>query len=166
MSRTTAGTTTTRVALCIAPSPPSTRTAFSVRTSTTARRDDTTHKGSYVALSTSASATAHPPRPAWHQASVSADRGNETRLGRDAHPRSSDESPARGRRGRQNVAVTSPVQLSMPLRNFAAEDPRDWSALVELAVAADTAGVDRLVVSDHVVMGEALADYGDPAKGG
>src|SRR3954469_21065541 len=96
MRRTTAGTTTTRVALSIPPPPPPTRTALSVRTSTTARRDDTTHKGSYVALSTSASATAHPPRPAWHQASVSADRGNETRLRREAHPGWSDEHPAAG----------------------------------------------------------------------
>jgi hypothetical protein len=59
-----------------------------------------------------------------------------------------------------------PVQLSTGLRTFAAEDPKDWSSLVEFARAADEAGIDRLVLSDHVVFGENLDAYGDPAIGG
>ena len=59
-----------------------------------------------------------------------------------------------------------PVQLSTGLRTFAAEDPGDWSSLVEFARAADEAGIDRLVLSDHVVFGENLDAYGDPANGG
>ena len=59
-----------------------------------------------------------------------------------------------------------PAQLSTNLRTFAAEDPGEWSQLVEFARAADEAGVDRLVLSDHVVFGENLDAYGDPANGG
>ena len=59
-----------------------------------------------------------------------------------------------------------PAQLSTGLRTFAAEDPGDWSSLVEFARAADEAGIDRLVLSDHVVFGENLDAYGDPANGG
>jgi probable F420-dependent oxidoreductase len=62
--------------------------------------------------------------------------------------------------------MTMPAQLSTGLRTFAAEDPGDWSYLVEFARAADEAGVDRLVLSDHVVFGENLDAYGDPANGG
>jgi probable F420-dependent oxidoreductase len=62
--------------------------------------------------------------------------------------------------------MTMPVQLSTGLRTFAAEDPGDWSSLVEFARAADEAGIDRLVLSDHVVFGENLDAYGDPANGG
>jgi probable F420-dependent oxidoreductase len=62
--------------------------------------------------------------------------------------------------------VTTPVQLSTGLRSYAAEDPGDWSFLAEFARAADEAGVDRLVISDHVVFGEHLEAYADPANGG
>jgi probable F420-dependent oxidoreductase len=62
--------------------------------------------------------------------------------------------------------MTTPAQLSTGLRTFAAEDPGDWSSLVAFARAADDAGVDRLVLSDHVVFGENLEAYGDPANGG
>ncbi len=56
--------------------------------------------------------------------------------------------------------------LSMHLVNFAAEPPGDWQRLFDLAVAADRAGVGRLVVSDHVAFGERLDRYADPARGG
>lgn len=56
--------------------------------------------------------------------------------------------------------------LSIQPLNFAAKDPGDWSALHAQACGADQAGVDRLVVSDHVVFGENLDAYADPAKGG
>jgi probable F420-dependent oxidoreductase len=58
------------------------------------------------------------------------------------------------------------TQLSTTLRTFAADDPGDWAPLVEFARAADAAGFDRLVVSDHVVMGEHLDAYADPTIGG
>ena len=57
-------------------------------------------------------------------------------------------------------------QLSMPLRTFVPEDPGGWQQLIDMAAAADEAGVDRLVVSDHVAFGEHLDAYLDPAKGG
>ena len=57
-------------------------------------------------------------------------------------------------------------RLSMHLVNFAAEPPRDWQRLFDLATAADRAGIGRLVVSDHVVYGERLDRYADPARGG
>ena len=57
-------------------------------------------------------------------------------------------------------------RLSMHLVNFAAEPLGDWQRLFDLAVAADRAGIGRLVVSDHVVYGERLDRYADPARGG
>ena len=57
-------------------------------------------------------------------------------------------------------------RLSMHLINFAAEAPGEWQRLFDLAVAADRAGIGRLVVSDHVVHGERLDRYADPALGG
>jgi probable F420-dependent oxidoreductase len=59
-----------------------------------------------------------------------------------------------------------PAQLSLNLPTFAVEDTGDWSDLVDLAVAADRAGVDRVVASEHVVFGERLDAYADPAIGG
>lgn len=57
-------------------------------------------------------------------------------------------------------------QLSISLRNFSAEPPTSWEPLLQLATAADRAGVDRLVVVDHVAFGESLDDYGRPETGG
>jgi len=56
--------------------------------------------------------------------------------------------------------------LSVQAITFAAEDPGEWTNLLDRAVAADAAGVDRLVVSDHVAFGENLGAYADPALGG
>ncbi len=58
--------------------------------------------------------------------------------------------------------------LSIQPWNFAAADPGPggWRPLLDQACAADVAGVDRLVVSDHVVMGENLQAYADPKSGG
>jgi probable F420-dependent oxidoreductase len=58
------------------------------------------------------------------------------------------------------------VRLTLALRNYAREPPCSWSHLAEFARAADEAGVHRLVLSDHVIMGEDLAAYGEPARGG
>ena len=57
-------------------------------------------------------------------------------------------------------------QLSLQLVNFATEDPGDWQPLFDRAVVADRAGIDRLVVCDHVVFGEHLDAYGDARLGG
>lgn len=56
--------------------------------------------------------------------------------------------------------------LSIPLVNFAAEDPGGWEWVFDRAVLAERAGIDRLVVSDHVVFGENLAAYARPELGG
>jgi probable F420-dependent oxidoreductase len=52
------------------------------------------------------------------------------------------------------------------LRNFAAEDAGGWQPLLDQARAADAAGIDRVVLSDHVVFGEHLEAYGNPSTGG
>jgi len=57
-------------------------------------------------------------------------------------------------------------RLGIHLTNFATEDRGDWSHLVDLAVAADRNGLDKVVVSDHVAMGEHLDEYGRPEVGG
>lgn len=56
-------------------------------------------------------------------------------------------------------------QLSIQIPNFA-EDPPGWQPTLDLARTADRAGVDRVVVSEHVLYGERLDAYGDPALGG
>lgn len=60
--------------------------------------------------------------------------------------------------------------LSIQLMNFSATGPASgtggWEPLFALARAADQAGIDRLVVSDHVVLGENLDAYGQPELGG
>ena len=57
-------------------------------------------------------------------------------------------------------------QLTIGLRSFSAEDPGGWSHMFNLAKAADVAGVDRLIGSDHVVFGENLEEYARPEIGG
>jgi probable F420-dependent oxidoreductase len=57
-------------------------------------------------------------------------------------------------------------QLSMALPAYAAEDPGTWQHLFDTACAADLAGVDRVVMSDHVVYGENLEAYARPELGG
>jgi probable F420-dependent oxidoreductase len=58
------------------------------------------------------------------------------------------------------------ARLSVFLPTFAAEDPGSWDHVFDIARAADLAGIDRLVVSDHVVFGENLEAYGRPETGG
>ena len=64
-------------------------------------------------------------------------------------------------------ADVSPALSLQPI-NFASADPGvgGWRPLLAQGVGADKAGIDRLVVSDHVVMGENLEVYGDPKAGG
>ncbi len=63
-------------------------------------------------------------------------------------------------------AMTTTPQLSMALVTFAAEDPGSWQHLFDRARAIDAAGVDRIVVSDHVAFGENLEAYARPELGG
>lgn len=56
--------------------------------------------------------------------------------------------------------------LSLQLLNFSATGAEGWEPMLDQAAAADAAGIDRLVVSDHVVMGERLENYGRPERGG
>jgi len=64
-----------------------------------------------------------------------------------------------------NHEPTTP-SLSIQLRSFSAETPDGWQPVLEHAVTADRAGIDRLVVSDHIAFGENLDAYGDPKRGG
>jgi probable F420-dependent oxidoreductase len=58
------------------------------------------------------------------------------------------------------------VRLTVFLPSYAAEDPGSWDHLFAIARAADLAGIDRVVVSDHVVFGENLEAYSRPESGG
>ena len=49
--------------------------------------------------------------------------------------------------------------LSIGLPNFGGWIGGDWSGLLDLARAADDAGVDRIIVNDHVVMGRNTDAY-------
>ena len=51
------------------------------------------------------------------------------------------------------------MQLSLGVPNFGAWPGPDLGPLLDLARAADDAGVDRIVVSDHVVLGRRLDAY-------
>ncbi|MEX2626081.1 MAG: TIGR03619 family F420-dependent LLM class oxidoreductase [Ilumatobacteraceae bacterium] len=56
-------------------------------------------------------------------------------------------------------------ELSIHLVSFS-EHGGDWSSLLRTAEIADAAGVDRVVVSDHVAFGERLDAYSRPELGG
>jgi len=62
--------------------------------------------------------------------------------------------------------VTVSPQLSILLRTFSDDANHDWNATLEMTRAMDAAGVDRVVVSDHLVFGEHLDAYADPSLGG
>lgn len=66
-----------------------------------------------------------------------------------------------------SLADVTPAFSLQPL-NFAAKDPGvgGWRPLIDQGRGADAAGVDRLVVSDHVVLGENLGEYANPSVGG
>jgi probable F420-dependent oxidoreductase len=58
------------------------------------------------------------------------------------------------------------IQISMQLGSFAVDGSKGWEPTLSRARLLDAAGVDRLVVSDHVVFGERLEEYGRPEVGG
>jgi probable F420-dependent oxidoreductase len=57
-------------------------------------------------------------------------------------------------------------ELSLYLTTFTDGPRHDWPGTLELALAMEAAGADRLVVSDHVVFGENFDAYADPSVGG
>lgn len=57
-------------------------------------------------------------------------------------------------------------QLSLQLRTFTDDPEHDWRSTLALGQVMDAVGVDRVVVSDHVVFGENPDAYADPALGG
>ena len=57
-------------------------------------------------------------------------------------------------------------QISLYLKTFTDGPQHDWRATLATAQAMDIAGIDRVVVSDHVVFGENLEAYADPSVGG
>jgi len=62
--------------------------------------------------------------------------------------------------------MTQEPYLSLQLRTFSPEKPTSWQPVIDQAIAADRAGVGKVVVSDHVVFGEELGAYGNPRIGG
>lgn len=62
--------------------------------------------------------------------------------------------------------MTRTPEISLYLRNFSDDPAFDWAATLDTARAMDAAGVDRVVVSDHLVFGENLDAYADPSIGG
>jgi probable F420-dependent oxidoreductase len=57
-------------------------------------------------------------------------------------------------------------ELSLYLGTYTDGPAHDWRAMLDMARAMDVAGVDRVVVSDHIVFGENLDAYGDASIGG
>jgi probable F420-dependent oxidoreductase len=62
--------------------------------------------------------------------------------------------------------MTHQPEISLYLRNFTDDPNHDWNTTLATARAMDAAGVDRVVVSDHLVFGENLDAYADPVLGG
>ena len=56
--------------------------------------------------------------------------------------------------------------ITLYLRTYSDDPNQDWNATLEMARIMDEVGVDRVVVADHLVFGENLDAYGDPAIGG
>lgn len=55
--------------------------------------------------------------------------------------------------------MTSDLQLSIGLPNFGPWPKDDWRGFVDVGRAADEAGIDRIVLVDHVVMGPNTQNY-------
>jgi len=64
------------------------------------------------------------------------------------------------------VTAAPVLQLALGLPSFTAQAPASWDFVLDQARLLDEAGVDRLLVSDHVVFGERLEEYGRPEIGG
>jgi probable F420-dependent oxidoreductase len=57
------------------------------------------------------------------------------------------------------VTATRAPTLSLMLPSYGEPAGGDWRFLLDLARAADDAGIDRVVVTDHVVMGHNTQEY-------
>jgi probable F420-dependent oxidoreductase len=57
------------------------------------------------------------------------------------------------------ITDSNEVTLSLGLVNFSPESPGDWSTLLRRAKMAEEAGIDRVIVVDHVVMGPDVDEY-------
>ncbi len=66
----------------------------------------------------------------------------------------------------EGMETRTTPQLSVTLESFSAEAPGNWDHLSACARAADAAGIDSLLLSDHVVFGERLEEYARPEVGG
>ena len=62
--------------------------------------------------------------------------------------------------------MTRKPEISLYLRTYSDDPNQDWNATLDMARAMDAVGVDRVVVSDHLVFGENLDAYANPAIGG
>ena len=62
--------------------------------------------------------------------------------------------------------MTRKPEISLYLRTYSDDPSQDWNATLAMALAMDAVGVDRVVVSDHLVFGENLDAYANPAIGG
>src|SRR4051812_13004355 len=58
-----------------------------------------------------------------------------------------------------STAIAEPT-LTLAIANFRpGSETGGWESLLDRAVLADRVGIDRLVVVDHVVMGEHIEEY-------
>jgi len=57
-------------------------------------------------------------------------------------------------------------ELSLYMRTYTDDPQHDWAVTLDAAKVMDEAGIDRVVVSDHIVFGENFDAYGDPSSGG
>lgn len=62
--------------------------------------------------------------------------------------------------------MTRMPEMSLYLRTYSDDPNQDWNATLDLARIMDAVGVDRVVVSDHLVFGENLDAYANPVIGG
>ncbi|MEE6137429.1 TIGR03619 family F420-dependent LLM class oxidoreductase [Mycobacterium sp. 050128] len=58
------------------------------------------------------------------------------------------------------------IQLSMGIPSFSAEEPANWEHLTEWARVLESAGFDRVLVSEHIAFGMNMDAYADPGVGG
>lgn len=71
--------------------------------------------------------------------------------------------------GDSDVAVPRPgraPQIGVGVWNFAPTPPPDWRHVLDQARAAEDAGIDRILVNDHLAFGGDLSAYADPRSGG
>lgn len=58
------------------------------------------------------------------------------------------------------------IQLSMGIPSFSAEAPANWEHLTDWAHVLESAGFDRVLVSEHIAFGMNMDAYSDPGVGG